>query len=345
VPIQLGNTVMQLLPADVAATAAATSVAGQRILGSSRAMQRIVSMLQRLALSGANVLLEGETGTGKSMVAELVHRMGPRAQAPFLVVDCGALAASLVEGELFGHERGAFTGASERRIGAFEAAEGGTVFLDEIGELPLEMQPRLLRALEERTVRRIGSTRAMHIDVQIIAATNRDLRQAVARGQFRADLYYRLDALRLTIPPLRERREDIPVLIEHFCRRTRAAVPPALLARMKASFTHRGWQGNVRELRNAVEKAVLLDDVADDVTPIECDTPEIIDEKFDFSVPFRTAKEGAVDLWERTFLSALMRHVNGNVSEAARLSRVDRGHLRDLLRQHGIVPRRPPASS
>jgi len=345
VPIQLGNTVLQLVEAD--ATEGACGVAAPQILGTSAAMQHILAMLPRLALSGANVLLEGETGTGKSMVAALVHGMGPRAQRPFVVVDCGALAASLVEGELFGHERGAFTGASERRMGAFETAEGGTVFLDEIGELPLDMQPRLLRALEERTIRRIGSTRPMQIDVQILAATNRDLRQAVTAGQFRADLYYRLDALRLVIPPLRERPEDVPPLIEHFCARTRATVEPGLMVRMKAQWPTRAWPGNVRELRNAVEKAVLLGELTgDDATLIRHTVDEQEEsDQFDFSIPFRTAKEGAVATWERRYLGALIRHVGGNVSEAARLSRVDRGHLRDLLRERGIVPGRSRPTS
>jgi DNA-binding NtrC family response regulator len=336
VPIQLGHTVMQLLRGDAARSGDVTPAAGPQVLGVSRAMQRVVSMLPRLALSGANILLEGETGTGKSMVAELVHRMGPRTSGPFVVVDCGALAASLVEGELFGHERGSFTGANERRAGAFESAEGGTVFLDEIGELPLELQPRLLRALEERTIRRIGATRPTRIDVQIIAATNRDLREAVAAGRFRADLYYRLDSLRMTIPPLRERPEDIPQLIEHFCRRTRARIEPQLVARMNADFPRREWRGNVRELRNAVEKAVLLDDLGSETAPVPMQALD--DEDFDFSVPFRAAKEEAVGAWERRYLAALIRRADGNISEAARVSRLDRGHLRDLLRQHGIGP-------
>jgi DNA-binding NtrC family response regulator len=328
--------VIQVLLAD-SAEAPTPVVPGQRVLGASASMQRIVTLLPRVALSGANILLEGETGTGKSLVAELIHRMGPRAQAPFLVVDCGALAPSLIESELFGHERGAFTGATDRRPGVFEAAEGGTVFLDEIGELPLEMQPRLLRALEERTVRRIGSTRPVPIDVQIVAATNRDLRQAVAAGQFRPDLYYRLDALRLAIPPLRERPEDIPLLVDHFCQRTRAAVDPLRVALMKAEFVQRSWPGNVRELRNAVEKAVLLDHLGSTVR-IDAPTSEL--DPFDFTIPFRRAKETAIGRWEQRYLRALIRHVNGNVSEAARVSRVDRGHLRDLLRVHGLVPHR-----
>src|SRR6185295_2732976 len=243
--------------------------AGPRVLGTSPAIQRVVSLLPRLAHAGATILLEGETGTGKSMIAELVHRMGPRASGRFAVVDCGALPPSLIESELFGHERGAFTGASERHVGVLEAAEGGTMFLDEIGELPLEVQPRLLRALEERTIRRVGSTKPVHLDVQIIAATNRDLREAVGRGQFRADLYYRLDAVRLTMPALRQRREDIPALVEHFCRRTRADVPAEFVEQMKTDFLARPWPGNVRELRNAVERAVLLEDLTGDPTTVD----------------------------------------------------------------------------
>jgi len=335
IPIQLGNTVLRLVETDEEPAASGAPPDGPPVLGTSGAMQRILSMLPRLALSGANILLEGETGTGKSMVAELIHRVGPRVNGPFVVVDCGALTASLVEGELFGHERGAFTGATERRMGAFEAAEGGTVFLDEVGELPLEMQPRLLRALEERTVRRIGATRGKQIDVQIIAATNRDLRAAVAGGRFRPDLYYRLDSLRLVIPSLRDRPEDIPLLIEHFCRRARVRVEPALLERMNAEFARRDWPGNVRELRNAVEKAVLMDDLDGDTPP---PAPREEDEDLDVSIPFRAAKEEAMDGWERRYLATLIRRARGNISEAARLSRLDRGHLRELLRQHGLVP-------
>jgi DNA-binding NtrC family response regulator len=307
------------------------------VLGTSPAIQRVVSLLPRLAQAGASILLEGETGTGKSMVAELVHRMGPRANGRFAVVDCGALPPSLIESELFGHERGAFTGASERHIGVLEAAEGGTLFLDEIGELPLEVQPRLLRALEERTIRRVGSTKPVHLDVQIIAATNRDLRQAVARGQFRADLYYRLDAVRLTMPPLRNRREDIPALVDHFCRRTRVQVPPEFVEQMKADFAARPWPGNVRELRNAVERAVLLEDLTGDPTTVDGQVlPEQAGASGDFSIPFSAAKSQAVDRWERGYLHQLMRQAGGNVSQAARLAQVDRTHLRDLLRRHGI---------
>jgi DNA-binding NtrC family response regulator len=347
IPITIGNSVMQICPADAEAPAPRT--AGPRVLGTSPAIQRIVSMLPRLAASSATVLLEGETGTGKSMIAELIHLMGPRAAGPFVVVDCGALSPGLVESELFGHEKGAFTGASDRRLGAFESAQGGTVFLDEIGELPLALQPKLLRALEERTIRRLGSTQPLRLDVQIVAASNRDLRQAVGEGRLRTDLYYRLDVLRVRVPPLRDRREDIPQLVEHFCRRTRAEISPSRLNRLKADFMDRRWLGNVRELRNAVERAVLLgewDDTTEWATGaagnVEGTPPPSVDEDPAaadsglLSVPFRTAKEGAIARWERRYLSALMLRARGSISQAARLAQVDRSHLRDLLRRHQI---------
>jgi transcriptional regulator with GAF, ATPase, and Fis domain len=250
------------------------------------------------------------------------------------------------------------------------------VFLDEIGELPLELQPKLLRALEERVIRRLGSTQPVRLDLQIIAATNRNLREAVREGRFRADLYYRLEALRLTIPPLRARREDIPQLVEHFCYRTRAEVEPDQIEALKAEFSRHEWPGNVRELRNAVERAVLLGSLdADAFTPTgpadsgsmerlatvesvdavasDAEAPSTPDAEGSpgegdgiaatgqlagsaISPSFRAAKEAAVAQWERNYLGRLVREAAGNLSRAARLAQIDRGHLRDLLRHHGI---------
>jgi DNA-binding NtrC family response regulator len=259
-----------------------------------------------------------------------------------VVVDCGSIPPTLIESELFGHERGAFTGATERRIGAFEAAHGGTLFLDEIGELPLGLQPKLLRALEERTIKRVGSTAATRVEVRVIAATNRDLKDAVARGQFRADLYYRLEAIRLHVPPLRDRREDVPQLVEQFARRLQPAIAPEALADLQRRLGARAeWPGNVRELRNAVEKALVLGDLGTDQTaslPFVEPTPPRA--SFDGSVSFRMAKEEAMAAWEHTYLASLLRHANGNLSHAARVAHMDRTHLRELLRRYRLTP--PP---
>ncbi|HEX7842916.1 MAG TPA: sigma 54-interacting transcriptional regulator, partial [Kofleriaceae bacterium] len=232
-----------------------------RALGTSEAMRRLFAVLPRLAESDSTILLEGETGTGKGLLAEAIHEASPRAAGPFIVLDCGAIPPSLIESELFGHEKGAFTGAAAARVGGFEAARGGTVFLDEIGELPLDMQPKLLRALEDRVVKRLGGNEPVRLDIRIIAATNRDLRSEINQGRFRSDLYYRLNTIRLRIPPLRERRDDIALLVAHFYRPLRPGgePPPAELI---AELARHDWPGNVRELRAAVERAVLLGDPA-----------------------------------------------------------------------------------
>jgi two-component system, NtrC family, response regulator GlrR len=304
-------------------------------LGVSPAMRRIFALLQRIAPAESTVLLEGETGTGKGLIADLIHRKSARAAGPFVVLDCASIPPTLIESELFGHEKGAFTGAHAARPGVFEAAAGGTVFLDEIGELPLELQAKLLRALEERVVKRIGSQRLVRLDVRVIAATNRDLRESVNRGTFRADLYYRLDVVRLRIPPLRERREDIPLLVQHFYRIFTAddqATPPEALV---AALREHGWPGNVRELRSAVERAVLMADPA----VIDPTTTELAPHAFDDQLSFREAKDRAVSGWERWYLSELVSRHQGNLSRAARAARMDRAHLRALLRRYGISAR------
>jgi transcriptional regulator with GAF, ATPase, and Fis domain len=341
IEIKIGGTTLQLVGADTPARASEPT-ADPRFLGSSPPIQRLLASLPRVAHSGVTVLIEGETGTGKSVLAELVHQLGPRAPGPFMVLDCGSIPASLIESELFGHERGAFTGATERRIGAFEAAQGGTIFLDEIGELPIGMQPKLLRALEERVIKRVGSTKVINIDVRVIAATNRELRAAVSRGTFRADLYYRLEALRLYLPPLRERREDIPALIEQFARKVQPAVPEDVLDGLKRNLAAREeWPGNVRELRNAVEKALLLGDLgSDETSAFTVPVPLQVAHqggRFDASLPFRVAKEEAIAAWERGYLLSLMEHASGILSRAARDAQMDRSHLRDLLRRYQII--------
>jgi DNA-binding NtrC family response regulator len=306
-----------------------------RALGRSPAMRRIFAVLPRVAAAETTLLLEGETGTGKGLIAGLIHEESPRRAGPFVPVDCSAIPPSLIESELFGHEKGSFTGATQARAGVFESAAGGTLFLDEIGELPPEMQPKLLRALEEREVRRVGATRATALDVRVIAATNRDLRQEVNRGAFRSDLFYRLNTVRIRIPPLRERREDIPLLVAHFYAQLVGEHddpdPPGELV---TALARGEWPGNVRELRGAVERAVLMGspdwELASPSTPAPTGG-QAPDESF------RVAKERAVARWEREWLGALVKRHDGNLSRAARAARMDRNHLRELLRRHGVA--------
>ncbi|APR85781.1 Response regulator of zinc sigma-54-dependent two-component system [Minicystis rosea] len=306
------------------------------LLGSSSAMRRIFAALPRVAQSESTVLLEGETGTGKGVLASAIHGASARTSGPLVVLDCTAIPPTLVESELFGHVKGAFTGAASDRAGAFEQAKGGTIFIDEIGELPLDMQPKLLRALEERSVKRVGGNQRINIDARVIAATNRDLRTEVNRGSFRADLYYRLNVVRIHVPPLRDRTGDIEQLAKYFYAEL---VPDRPMPRdLLDMFRRQTWPGNVRELRAAVERAVLFDDPAllalgsdenrsDDNAPTEA---------FDPDVPFRMAKQRAADRWERGWVRELMSRAKGNLSEASRMARMDRSHLRTLLRKYGL---------
>ncbi len=308
-------------------------------LGRSVAMRRLFAVLPRIAGSDSTVLLEGETGTGKTLIADAIHRASSRAAQPFIVVDCGAIPPTLIESELFGHEKGAFTGATSARMGAIEAAAGGTVFFDEIGELPLELQPRLLRAIEDRTIKRVGGSHQVRLDVRVIAATNQDLRAAVNRGAFRGDLYYRLHVASLRLPPLRERRDDIALLVERFHEQLAGqAAPPSLVEEL----VRHDWPGNVRELRAAVERAVLLGDPAlwqslSDEAHGEPPAPFPSDDH-DASLSFRAVKERAMTRWERGYLSELLRRHGGNLSRAARAARMDRTHLRELGRRYHLLP-------
>jgi DNA-binding NtrC family response regulator len=336
--ITIGQSELRVEATGETAEALSSEERWGRALGASPAMRRIFALLPRLAQSEATILLEGETGTGKSLLAEAIHEASPRARSPFVVVDCGAIPPTLIESELFGHERGAFTGATATRVGAFESAAGGTLFLDEIGELPLDMQPKLLRALEERVVKRVGGNESIRLDVRLIAASNRDLREEVNRGRFRSDLFYRLATLRLRVPALRDRREDIPLLVAHFYAQFVPGGQPS--AELLASFLAQSWPGNVRELRAAVERAVLLDDpeVWGEICAAErgAGTPPahaVVEE----GVAFRAAKERAVAQWESAYVRALIQMHGGNLSRAARAVRMDRNHLRELLRRHGVV--------
>jgi len=233
----------------------------QGLIGQSKALQRCVDDAKRVATSKATVLLLGETGTGKELFAQLIHQNSPRAKAPFVPVHCAAIAPTLLESEIFGHEKGAFTGANERRIGRFESANGGTLFLDEIGEIDLATQVKLLRFLETRTIERLGSQKQIQLDVRLVCATNRDLPKMVEEGTFREDLYYRLSVVALILPPLRERQDDIPILLDHYLKYFSAenALPlPKISADALSILKAYAWPGNIRELRNLCENLVVM---------------------------------------------------------------------------------------
>lgn len=302
------------------------------LVARSVAMRAALASIERAATSDATVLLEGETGTGKGKVAEAIHRAGARAGGPFLIVDCGAVPAALIESELYGHEKSAFTGASERRIGAFEEASGGTLFLDEIGELPLEQQPKLLRALESKEIRRVGANRHERVDVRIVAATNRDLRREVNDGRFRADLYYRLAVLRVTLPPLREREDDIPVLARELLASLGAGeetIDRLCTPELLASLRRAAWPGNARELRNHLERCLAFDEALPIGDELKREGAPV-----DASVPYAEARRRAIEAFEREYVRDLLARHGGKVSEAAAAAGMDRVYLHKLVRRH-----------
>ncbi|MBZ4333565.1 sigma-54-dependent Fis family transcriptional regulator [Corallococcus sp. AS-1-12] len=289
------------------------------------------------AACNATVLLEGETGTGKSRAALAIHRAGARANAPFLVVDCGALPANLLESELFGHEKGAFTGAIQRRVGAFEEADGGTIFLDEIGELPAELQPKLLRVLENREIRRLGSNTYQAVNVRVIAATHRDLRAEVEAGRFRADLFFRLAVVGIPLPSLRERTEDIPLIVEHILAGL-GATPEQLATLTSPDFLARlqraAWPGNVRELRNHLERCLVFQSALPPSAP-EASSP-VAPRAVDASLTYAESRRRALEAFEHDYVEALLKLHGGKVSRAAAAADMDRVYLYRLLRRHGL---------
>ena len=342
--IQMGDTVLLLepLPDQVAREQATRDRFGD-LLGRSPVMRELFADLARIAASDMTLLIEGETGTGKELVAESVHRESARAQQPFVVFDCGAVAPTLAESELFGHERGAFTGASSARAGVFEQADGGTLFLDELGELPKDLQPKLLRALEKRELRRLGAQRTISFDVRVIAATNRNLAAEVTRGSFREDLYFRLAGAHVYVPPLRDRMQDLPLLIEHFLSR---AKPPRSLNEMQQSvwemFLAHRWPGNVRELGNAVQRLLVTPDrplsslapaASQSASGSSAPGAELIS---DPTQPLRIARREATDIFERQYLQAMLARTGGNVTRAAAVAEVSRQMMQKLMRKHGI---------
>jgi transcriptional regulator with GAF, ATPase, and Fis domain len=307
--------------------------------GTGLAMKKLFVLLEKVAASQINVLIEGESGTGKELVATEIVQRGPRADKPFVIVDCGAISPSLVESELFGHVRGAFTGAERDRVGAFETANGGTVFLDEVGELPLALQPKLLRALESREIRRVGETRTRKVDVRVVAATNRNLERELNQGRFREDLYFRLAVMNVRVPSLRERLEDLPVLIRGFLAMLGVPEQESLFpASVIAELGTHDWPGNVRELRNYVARSVVLKESAPTSRRRNQDS-EAPPSSVDITVPFTRAKDAVVDAFEVAYLTALLGAAGGNISKAARTGGMDRMYLHRLVQKHGLGTR------
>jgi transcriptional regulator with GAF, ATPase, and Fis domain len=346
--IALGDSVIHVSGLDAASEVTIPNVASFGALtGTSLAMRKLFASLEKVAASDINVLIEGDSGTGKELVASEIFQRSPRAENAFVIVDCGAISPNLVESELFGHVRGAFTGADRDRLGAFEAANGGTVFLDEIGELPLELQPKLLRALEAREIRRVGETRARKVDVRVIAATNRDLDREVNKGRFREDLYFRLAVMVVHVPSLRERIEDLPALVRSFL--TSLGVSPAeqrglFSPSVLAELAEHDWPGNVRELRNYVERSVVLKEALPATRrrpgPQATRDEESPPSESVARMPFKLAKDSAVDAFERAYLTTLLEGAGGNISKAARNGGMDRMYLHRLIQKHSL--RQPP---
>jgi DNA-binding NtrC family response regulator len=342
--VRLGRTTVRLgdgAGGDVELLAG-DALAGLR--GRSAIMRRLMAQVRRAAASDASVLVTGESGTGKELVARALHELGPRRAAPFVTVDCGALAPSLVASELFGHEKGAFTGADRQHAGAFEQAHGGTLFLDEVGELPAALQAALLGVLERRRFRRLGGRAELATDVRVVAATHRELRGEVNAGAFRLDLYYRLAVVVLDLPPLRERPDDVPLLVEHFLRECGHDGPVDELVSPEAvrALQAQRWPGNVRELRNLVEATVAMGELPSARAAVgaaagasEPDGSVRIGAAL-LALPYKQARAALLARFEAEYLAALLARCEGNVSRAAREAGLHRSHVTSLVQRHQI---------
>jgi len=334
------------------------------IIGKDRSMREIYTILEKIAPTDTTVVVEGETGTGKEVVARTIHSQSRRKDGPFMVFDCGAVPENLIESELFGHEKGSFTGAISTRQGVFEMANGGTVFLDELGELQIDLQPKLLRVLEQREVKRVGGAKPIKVDVRIVAATNRDLEEEVKAGRFREDLFYRLTVVRLHLPPLRDRGDDVTLLANHFLAQGRfnkdrlggakvTDFSPSVMERLREYE----WPGNVRELHNVVERAVSfadndvveLADLPDHIayprgggalsekTNPNVELPDSAEPgRADLMGPFKEAKDAWISSFEEEYIARLLDKNDGNISHAAKEADIDRKYFRKLMKKYGI---------
>ena len=332
--LRIGETDLSVEDGDVVTLEAGADVEGVR--GQSAPVRRLLGSIQRVAKSDVSVLLIGESGTGKELFARAIHDASPRAGEPFVTVDCAAIAPTLFASELFGHERGAFTGAERQHIGAFERANGGTVFLDEIGELGPELQSALLGVLERKRFSRVGGQKEVEVDVRMVSATHRDLRAQVNAGSFRLDLFYRIAVVLLEVPPLRERPTDIPLLVEHFLReagfsgRVEEVFPKEEMRRLQAH----AWPGNVRELRNVVLGTLALGEAP--VLGAGPGAEGARDYSSLFGLSFRDAKRKLGDEFEHAYVKALLEKTAGNVRQAARDAQMDRSYLMELIKRHRL---------
>ncbi len=315
-------------------------------VGSGPAMRKVFNLIEQVATTDVDVLILGDTGTGKELVARSVHDRSRRSNEPFVAVDSGAIPENLLESEFFGHERGAFTGADARRIGLLEHANGGTFFLDEVGELPLLLQAKLLRTLQERKLRRVGGREEIAIDVRVIAATGRNLEQMIREKTFREDLFYRINVVRIDLPPLRARGDDLGLLIEHFASRYSREMGKAVVGITPEAYqvlAHYRWPGNVRELQNVIRRGIALtrgsmisiDDLPDDIVS-SAGLSEASSSANGATSGFFAERDRFVLKFERDYLSSLLRKHQGNVKSAAIEAELPRGTLYRLMKNHGL---------
>jgi DNA-binding NtrC family response regulator len=359
-----GNTTFKLEPVDeVVEIPLSEDEHFQGVIGRSVAMREVFAILAKVAPSELTCLIEGQTGTGKERIARAIHDASRRRNKPYVVLDCSAIPRDLMESYVFGHEKGAFTGAHAQQKGAFEQAEGGTLFLDEIGELDLSLQPKLLRVLENREFKRVGGTRTIRSDCRVVAATNRDLRQMVNEGSFREDLYFRLSVIQIHLPPLSQRRDDITLLVEHFIDDLAERRPDMQRARFTAdareALMAHEWPGNVRELKNVIVRAASLCSgstversdlqlrghqsmssgamsVGASRAPQHVEDSDLVGLEIDLSREYKDVKETLLDQFEHVYLERIYRINDGNISQSARKAGITRYHMRELLKKHDL---------
>jgi len=343
--IRAGKTEMKFAPLDeIFEIIPSKKTKFANLIGGSTTMRRIYSIIEKVGPTDVTALIEGESGTGKELIASAIHEKSKRNKKPFVVFDCSAVAENLIESELFGHEKGSFTGATGMRHGAFELADGGTIFLDEIGELTLELQPKLLRVLESRTIKRVGGDRPINVDVRVVAATNRNLEAEVKKGAFREDLFYRLNVVPIHLPPLRRRKDDIEMLIDHFIeeytkqnpdKKVLGVTVPAM--EIMKSYD---WPGNVRELRNTMSRILSFmegEKITPDDVPERIKVP-VAKAELDIreDLGFKDAKEQWISTFEKQYLQEVLKRNNNNISATAKEAGIDRKSVQRLIKKYGL---------